>query len=155
MESNWVKVREMVAERVLTRHLDDLEQQKQAVEMARMQHARDVDGLDMRSGQRLRAASLHVEASADDKSTLEEAQEVEERRPVTLISNTTSRVLPSRLMAQKEPKKNETDDNDDEKGDAKDEDDVVDTGTPREDDVWNQLDHWLGLDWIISTTRQF
>ncbi|KAK7496925.1 hypothetical protein BaRGS_00011905 [Batillaria attramentaria] len=35
--------------------------------------------------------------------------------------------------------KNETDDNDDEKGDAKDEDDVVDTGTPREDDVWNQV----------------
>ncbi|XP_076444280.1 uncharacterized protein LOC143282504 [Babylonia areolata] len=40
MESNWTKVRQMVAGRVLSRHLQDLKDQRRAVEMAQEHHKR-------------------------------------------------------------------------------------------------------------------
>ncbi|KAL8604444.1 hypothetical protein ACOMHN_042273 [Nucella lapillus] len=43
MDSSWTKVRQMVANRVLTRHLDDLHEQQVAMEMAQDDHRQHVE----------------------------------------------------------------------------------------------------------------
>ena len=59
MDSSWTRVRQLVANRVLHRHLQDLEEQQVAAEMTHRQHVRQEMECERRA-RRNRASSVQM-----------------------------------------------------------------------------------------------
>ena len=62
MDSSWTRVRQLVANRVLHRHLQDLEEQQVAAEMTQRQHVRQEMECE-RLARRSRASSVQMGSS--------------------------------------------------------------------------------------------